>query len=191
MERVVYDGDHQAFIRTLFSPSFINEAEVTAKRILRHLFKKLSINKQKGACIYTTALFQSLNYRLGSRCYELDSEIRTDYLEKLNLTSTEILHIIVTDLISTPELERNLPDFADSDTLIQGVILEGELFAKQHEIFPYYFEEKLLTMIYLFASEFDLPDGQIKDYFFNDVFDRYTDLPTYNADRFTNSILAK
>ena len=190
MERAVYNGDHQAFIRALFSPSFINEAEAITKRILRHLFKKLSINKQKGACIYTTALFQSLNYHLGSRCYELDSEIKKDYLEKLNLTSTEILHVIITDLISMHELERYLPDFADADTSTQGVILE-ELFAKQHETLPSYFEEKLLTMIYLFASEFDLPDGQIKDYFFNDVFDRYTDLPTYNADRFTNSILAK
>ena len=190
MEKVVYNGDHQAFIRTLFSPSFINEAEATTKRILSHLFRKLSINEQTGSYIYPTTLFQSLNQRLGDRSYDLDSKIRKDYLEKFNLTSTEILHVIITDLISMHELERYLPDFANADTSTQGAILE-ELFAKQHETLPNYFEEKLLTMIYLFASEFDLSDGRMEDDYFNEVLDCYTDLPTYNADRFTASILAK
>lgn len=190
MERVVYNGDLQAFIGGIFSQSFINEAEATTKRILGSFFRELSINEQTGSYIYPTTLFQSLNHRLGDRSYDLDSEIRKDYLEKLNLTSTEVLHVIITDLISTREFERYHPDFADADISTQGAILE-ELFAKQHESLPNYFEEKLLTMIYLFASEFDLSDGRMEDDHFNEVFDRYTDLPTYNADRFTASILAK
>ena len=190
MEKAIYNGDHQAFICTLFSPSFINEAEATTKRILRHLFWELSVDKQTNSYVHPTPLFQSLNHRIGDRSYNLDSEVRRDYLEKLNLTPMEILHVIITDLISTHELERYLPDFADADTSTQGVILE-ELFAKQHETLPSYFEEKLLTMIYLFASEFDLSDGRMEDDYFNEVFDCYTDLPTYNADRFTASILAK
>src|SRR5690606_34713253 len=116
MEREVYDGNHQAFIRALFSPSFINEAEATTKRILGSLFRGLSADKQTDSCVHPTTLFQSLNRRLGDRSYELDSEIRTDYLGKLNLTSTEILHVIITDLTSTHELERYLPDFADAHT---------------------------------------------------------------------------
>src|SRR5690606_41418114 len=89
MEKVVYNGDHQAFIRTLFSPSFINEAEATTKRILRHLFWELSADKQTDSCVHPIPLFQSLNHRLGDRSYDLDSKIRKDYLEKFNLRSEE------------------------------------------------------------------------------------------------------
>lgn len=190
MERTVYNNDHKEFIEALFSTSFISEAEVTTKKILRHLITKLSVNEQTDSYVYPTTLFQSLNHRLGDRSYELDSEIRTDHLEKLNLTSEEILHVVVTDLMSTQGLERYLPDFADADALTQGVILEG-LFEKQYKTFPCYFEEKLLYMFYNFASEFDLSDGQIEAYHFNEVFDRYSDLATYNANQFTTSILAK
>lgn len=192
MERVVYNSDHKAFIRSLFSPSFMKEAEVTTKKLLGHLFRKVLVNERTDSYVYPTPLLQSLNHALGDRRYELDSEIRTGFLQKLNLTSTEILHVIVTDFITMedPQLETYIPLFADADSQTQGVLLE-EFFTDQFDALPAYVEEKLLAMLYMFACELDISDGRSAIDCFDEVFDLYTDLGAYNTTRFSASLLSK
>lgn len=192
MARIGYNGDHKEFVSSLFSTSFLKESKATPKKILRHLFSKVLVNERTGSYVYPTLLLQSLNHALGDRRYELDDEIRTDYLRKLTLTSTEILHVIVADFITMedPQLEMDIPLFADADSQTQGVLLE-EFFTNQFEALPAYFEEKLLTMLYLFACELDISDGRSAIDCFDEVFDLYTDLGAYNTACFSASLLSK
>jgi len=170
----------------------MKEAEVTTKKLLGHLFRKVLVNERTDSYVYPTPLLQSLNHALGDRRYELDSEIRTGFLQKLNLTSTEILHVIVTDFITMedPQLETYIPLFADADSQTQGVLLE-EFFTDQFDALPAYVEEKLLAMLYMFACELDISDGRSAIDCFDEVFDLYTDLGAYNTTRFSASLLSK
>lgn len=180
MTKISYIGNHQDFIKKLFSDDFIKSSEITSITFIEHLLNEIAIEKRNKRFIYPTDLFNRLNYACGDSNPDLDYEIFL-FLNSLDSSSQTILSLLITDLLSSDEqsLEFNLGSFSRENDYMNGITIE-ELFIMQHDSLPYYLFKKITGMIYNFASEFDISDGRIDTETYTEKLEYYRNLERYN-----------
>ena len=160
MTKIRYNGNHKDFIKELFSVDFIKSSALTSVSFIEQLLNQIAVEKKNKQFVYPTNLFNRLNYACGDSNPDLDYEI-FQYLTRLNISSQTILSLLITDVLTSDEQSLNyyLIAFSQQDEEVQGVMIE-ELFSNQFDSLPDYLLKKLNSMIYNFASEFDLSDGR-------------------------------
>ena len=173
MERKKYQGDHRAFLSSLFSAEFISVSKEYASTFIRQLMSKIAIEKKTKNYIHPTHLFVQLNSACGDPNPDLDYEIFA-VLNRLKLSSSKILSFLVADIFCSEEesLKYYIDAFHQQTEEVQGVMIE-EYLKEQHDFIPDYLQKKLTALIYNFASEFDLSDGRSDVETFEYVLSRY------------------
>lgn len=181
MNKITFQADHKEFIKKFFSEKFILKAHKRSKLFLRQLFQSNLILAKKGKQTYPSALLIALNNTFGDQNPELDYELFI-LLNKLELSSIEILSIIISDLITTEErgLDRYLDYYSQQNDDVKAVSIE-DMFSGNLDHLPYHLIQKITTMFYNLASEFDISDGKLLYEDYNEKIDYYIDLSKYNS----------
>lgn len=176
--KIEFKGDHQEFIREIFSEDYIRQSRELTLNYVSDFLKKVSIASDNGDFIVATDLFERLNHSGGYRNGHLDLELY-EILKELGYTHQLILAMLVTRFYNLYDISKVM----DADYLTDEEIAKNieYILLKEYSALPDFISDKLISTAYCFATEFDCSLGQISKETFDETLQHYISVDNFFA----------